>query len=94
MSANKGAQFVSMGIPTDFYFCLSTVVCPAKEFFHLYGDLTIAGEGLQNLGLCSAPRTFEQGKDVYCATPTVTRDLGFTSLIASYNIQGDVEDLF
>jgi hypothetical protein len=28
--------------------------------FHLYGDVTIAGEGLQNLGLCSALRAFEQ----------------------------------
>jgi hypothetical protein len=26
-----------------------------------YGDVTIAGEGLQNLGLCSALRAFEQG---------------------------------
>jgi hypothetical protein len=29
-------------------------------FFHLYGDVIIAGEGLQNLGLCSAVRAFEQ----------------------------------
>jgi hypothetical protein len=29
--------------------------------FHLYGDVTIAGEGLQNLGQCSALRAFEQG---------------------------------
>jgi hypothetical protein len=29
--------------------------------FHLYGDVTIAGEGLQNLGLCSALKAFEQG---------------------------------
>jgi hypothetical protein len=29
--------------------------------FHLYGDVTIAGEGLQNLGLCSALWAFEQG---------------------------------
>jgi hypothetical protein len=29
--------------------------------FHLYGDVTIASEGLHNLGLCSAPRAFEQG---------------------------------
>jgi hypothetical protein len=29
--------------------------------FHLYGDVTIAGEGLQNLGLCSALRAFKQG---------------------------------
>jgi hypothetical protein len=27
----------------------------------LYGDVTIAGEGLQNLGLRSALRAFEQG---------------------------------
>jgi hypothetical protein len=27
----------------------------------LHGDVTIAGEGLQNLGLCSALRVFEQG---------------------------------
>jgi hypothetical protein len=27
--------------------------------FHVYGDDTIAGEGLQNLGLCSALRAFE-----------------------------------
>jgi hypothetical protein len=26
-----------------------------------YGDVTIAGEGLQNLGLCSAFRAFVQG---------------------------------
>jgi hypothetical protein len=29
--------------------------------FHLYGDVTIASEGLQNLGLCSAFGAFEQG---------------------------------
>jgi hypothetical protein len=28
--------------------------------FHLYGDVTVADEGLQNLGLCSALRAFEQ----------------------------------
>jgi hypothetical protein len=33
---------------------------PLKNF-SLYGDVTIAGEGLQNLGLCSALRAFEQG---------------------------------
>jgi hypothetical protein len=31
-----------------------------SRIFHLYGDVTIAGEGLQNLGLCSALRAFEQ----------------------------------
>jgi hypothetical protein len=32
-----------------------------SRIFHLYGDVTIAGEGLQNFGLCSALRAFEQG---------------------------------
>jgi hypothetical protein len=32
-----------------------------SRIFHLYGDATIAGEGLYNLGLCSALRAFEQG---------------------------------
>jgi hypothetical protein len=27
---------------------------------HLHEDVTIAGEGLQNLGLCSVLRAFEQ----------------------------------
>jgi hypothetical protein len=35
---------------------------PLKNFsLNVYGDVTIAGEGLQNLGLCSALRAFEQG---------------------------------
>jgi hypothetical protein len=28
---------------------------------NIYGDVTITGEGLQNSGLCSALRAFEQG---------------------------------
>jgi hypothetical protein len=32
-----------------------------SRIFHLYGDVTSAGEGLRNLGLCSALRAFEQG---------------------------------
>jgi hypothetical protein len=31
------------------------------NFFHLHGDVTNAGEGLQNYGLCSELRTFEHG---------------------------------
>jgi hypothetical protein len=34
---------------------------PAQEFFHLYGDITTTGEGLQNFGLCTELRAFEQG---------------------------------
>jgi hypothetical protein len=48
------------------------------RIFHLYGDVTIAGEGLQNLGLYSG---LWAGRDLYRATPAVTRDLGFSSLI-------------
>jgi hypothetical protein len=32
-----------------------------SRIFHLYGDITIVGEGLQNLGICSALWAFEQG---------------------------------
>jgi hypothetical protein len=32
-----------------------------SRIFHLNGDVAIAGEGLQNLGLCSALKAFEQG---------------------------------
>jgi hypothetical protein len=36
--------------------------------FHLYGDVTIADEGLQNLVPCSALRAFEQGGSLSCHT--------------------------
>jgi hypothetical protein len=32
------------------------------RIFHCHGDVTIAGEGLLSLGLCSALRAFEQGR--------------------------------
>ena len=32
-----------------------------SRIFHLYGDVTIASEGLQNLALCLALRASEQG---------------------------------
>jgi hypothetical protein len=31
------------------------------RIFHFHGDVTIAGEELQNLGLCLTLRAFEQG---------------------------------
>jgi hypothetical protein len=53
----------------------------SSRFLHLYGDVIIADEGLQNLGLCSALRAFEQGsRDLYRAKPAVTRGLGFFDL--------------
>ena len=57
-------------------------VCTSRSrIFHLYGDVTITGEGLQNLGLCSALRAFWAGRDLYRASPAVTRDLGLSGLI-------------
>jgi hypothetical protein len=32
-----------------------------SRIFHLYGDVTITGEGLRNFGQSSALRAFEQG---------------------------------
>jgi hypothetical protein len=40
-----------------FIFCFTS----RSRIVHLYGDVTITREGLQNLGLCSALRAFEQG---------------------------------
>jgi hypothetical protein len=37
------------------------IYVPLKNFSLIYGDVAIAGEGLQNSGLCSALRAFEQG---------------------------------
>jgi hypothetical protein len=42
--------------PLTIYFFTSR-----SRIFLLYGDVTITGEGLQNLGQCSALRAFEQG---------------------------------
>jgi hypothetical protein len=69
-----------------------------SRIFHLYGDVTIAGEGLQNLGLCSALMAIEQGGIFIVPHLAVTRDLGFSEgpphSVASYDTRGDVEDLF
>jgi hypothetical protein len=65
---------------------LLTVLRPAQEFFTYFET-----SGLQNFSLC-----FWTGRDLYRATPAVTRDLGFSGLIrrtspylvASYNTRG------
>jgi hypothetical protein len=61
------------------------------ENLSLYKDLTIAGEGQQNVCICLVHRAFEQARmELYCATPAVTRGLiisvsceGLPHLIAS-----------
>jgi hypothetical protein len=39
-----------------------------SRLFHLYGDVTIAGEGLLNLGLCSALRVLSREGCLSCHT--------------------------
>jgi hypothetical protein len=60
------------------------------KIFHLYGDVTINGEGLQNRPNYSAFRAFKQGGIfIHHATPAVTRDLDFSGgpphSVASYD---------
>jgi hypothetical protein len=69
--------------------------------FHSHGDVTIADEGLQNLGLCSALRAFEQGgifivPHLLCHGSSVfpVSSEGPPHSVASYETLGDVEDLF
>jgi hypothetical protein len=82
---------------------LSNVLLPAQEFFtyYVFGDVTITGEGLQNIGLCSALRALEQG-GVFIVQHLLWHGTsvfpvsseGPPHLVASYDTQGDVEDLF
>jgi hypothetical protein len=39
-----------------------------SRIYHLFGDVTIASEVLQNLGLCTAHRALEQGGSLSCHT--------------------------
>jgi hypothetical protein len=71
------------------------------RIFHLYGDVTIAGEGLQNLGLCLALKALEQGGIFivphllwHGASVLPVSSEGSPHLVASYDTRGDVEDLF
>jgi hypothetical protein len=43
-----------------FYVIIIYCFTSRSKIFHLYGNVTIAGERLQNLGLCSALRAFVQ----------------------------------
>jgi hypothetical protein len=84
----------------DEYRRLFKVLRPAQEYF-TYGDVTIAGEWLQNLGLCSALRAFEKGGVFIVPHPLrhgtsvfPVLSEGSPHLVASYDTRGDVEDLF
>jgi hypothetical protein len=72
-----------------------------SRIFHLYGDVTIAGEGLQNLGLCLVLGAFEEG-GIFIVPHLLWHSTlvfpvsseGPPHLVASYDTRGDMEDLF
>jgi hypothetical protein len=68
-----------------------------SRIFHVYGDVTITGEGLQNFSLCSALRVFEQGGIFivprllwHKASVFPVSSEGPPNSVASYETQGDV----
>jgi hypothetical protein len=71
-----------------------------SRIFHLYGDVIINGEGLQNLGLCLALRAFEQ-EGIFIMPHLLwhgTSDFPVSSewpphSVAFYDVQGDAENL-
>jgi hypothetical protein len=69
-------------------------------FTYIYEGITIASEGLQNLGLCLALRAFEQG-GIFIVPNLLWHEAifsvsseGLPHSVASYNTQGSVENLF
>jgi hypothetical protein len=80
---------------------LSIVLRPAQEFSLKYGNVTIFGVRLQNLGLSSALGVFEQGRIFVVPHLLLHGDWifpvsseGSPHLVTSYVTQGDMEDLF
>jgi hypothetical protein len=81
-----------------------TTMLPMPQNRVLYGDVTIAVEGLQNLGLCLALWAFEQGGIFivlhllhllwHGALDFLVSLKRLPHLVASYNTQGDAQDLF
>jgi hypothetical protein len=61
-----------------------------SRIVHLYGDVTIAGEGLQNLDLCSALKAFEQGGRLSCHTCSDTGPRFYRSHLKDYPIRSPV----
>jgi hypothetical protein len=53
---------------TDYDYDYLRFYVPLKNFSLIYGDVTIAGEGLQNLGLCSALRPLSREGSLSCHT--------------------------
>jgi hypothetical protein len=81
----------------------SLIICcftSRSRIYHLYGDVTIAGEGLQNLDLCSALRAFEESLSfhTYCDTCMASVFLVLSEKppysVAFNDKQRDAEDIF
>jgi hypothetical protein len=72
-----------------------------SRIFHLYEGATIGGEGLQNLGLCSALRAFEQ-EGIFIVQHLLWQGTSVFPVsserqphsVASYDTREDVEDQF
>jgi hypothetical protein len=56
-----------------------------SRIFHIYGDVTITGEGLQNLGLSSAFRASEQGGILIVPHPDVTHVFSILIEVSPYS---------
>jgi hypothetical protein len=56
-----------------------------SRILHSYGDVTIAGKGLQNIGLCSVFRALEQGRGLYLARIAVTQIFCFLRRTITYS---------
>jgi hypothetical protein len=87
------------GITLLSYLC--GIVTSCSRIFYLYGDITITGEGLKNLGLCSALRAFEQGGIFivphllwHGASVFLVSSEGLPHSVTSYDTQGEMENLF
>jgi hypothetical protein len=96
-----GNVFALHYFPTENWLIIYGFTCRSR-IFHLYGDVTIAGERLPNFGLCSALRAFEQG-GIFLIVPHLlwhgtsvfpVSSEGPPHLVAFYDTRGEVEDLF
>jgi hypothetical protein len=99
MHASRLCWWVNFADDVERLIVYSFTFC--SRIFNLYGYVTITGEGLQNLDLCSALRAFEQGEIFIVPSPLWHGASVFTvssesppHLIASYDLQGDPEDIF
>jgi hypothetical protein len=93
--------FVIISLWKDWLIDYLLFYVPLKNISLVYGDVTITGEGLQNLGLCSALRAFEQDGIFimphllwHRVSVFLVSSEGLPHSIASYGTHGDAENLF